>query len=89
MRITHNAVEKAQLDFLTFDVILFNELSVEMIEHYPDDKRYPSCLIHGKTFRQEPVQGIRAFNETNLWAVQITVYPPFRWIDWRVRRAIN
>ncbi|MCY4409195.1 MAG: DUF4258 domain-containing protein [Caldilineaceae bacterium] len=91
IRITNHADEEAQMDHLTFDEIFVSVLSGEMIEHYPDDKPYPSCLIYGKTFGQEPVHSVWAFNEANLWAVLITVYrpDPVRWIDWRVRRARN
>ncbi|MBI4745318.1 MAG: DUF4258 domain-containing protein, partial [Deltaproteobacteria bacterium] len=44
-----------------------------MIEDYPTDKPYPSCLIYGQTFGEEPVHSVWAYNEQNLWAVLITV----------------
>ncbi|MBI4745320.1 MAG: DUF4258 domain-containing protein [Deltaproteobacteria bacterium] len=60
----------------------------EIIEDYPTDKPYPSCLIYGQTFGEEPVHSVWAYNEQNLWAVLITVYrpDPDRWINWRERR---
>lgn len=60
----------------------------EIIEDYPDDKPYPSCLIYGNTFSQKPVHSVWAYNQENRWAVVITVYrpDPQRWIDWRTRR---
>ena len=59
-----------------------------IIEDYPDDNPYPSCLIYGNTFSQEPVHSVWAYNQKNRWAVVITVYrpDPQRWIDWRTRR---
>ena len=64
------------------------EDSPKVIEDYPDDKPYPSCLIYGNTFSQEPVHSVWAYNQENRWAVVITVYrpDPQRWIDWRTRR---
>ncbi len=63
----------------------------EIIEEYPEDKPYPSCLIYGDTFPGEPVHSVWAYNEANRWAVLITVYrpDPKRWINWRKRRPKN
>ena len=91
IRITHHADEEAHLDHLSYDEIYVSVFNGEVIENYPDDKPYPSCLIYGKTFGQEPVHNVWAFNQENMWAVLITVYrpDPVRWIDWRVRRTEN
>lgn len=88
VRITDHADEEADADKLTFDEIYFSVLHGEIIENYPTDKPYPSCLIYGQTFGEEPVHSVWAFNEQNLWAVLITVYrpDPERWINWRKRR---
>jgi len=48
----------------------------EIIEDYPDDKPYPSCLIYGKTFSGDPVHSVWAYNINNQWAILITVYRP-------------
>lgn len=88
VRITDHADEEADADNLTFDEIYFSVLHGEIIEDYPTDKPYPSCLIYGQTFGEEPVHSVWAYNEQNLWAVLITVYrpDPDRWINWRERR---
>jgi hypothetical protein len=88
LRITDHADEEAQADKLTFDEIFFSVFQGEIIEEYPRDKPYPSCLIYGDTFADEPVHSVSAYNEENQWAVLITVYrpDPNRWIDWRKRR---
>ncbi|MDL1982445.1 MAG: DUF4258 domain-containing protein [Deltaproteobacteria bacterium] len=41
----------------------------EIIEEYPSDRPYPSCLIYGKTFRDDPVHSVWAYNQENHWAV--------------------
>ena len=68
---------------MTFDEIYFSVFNGEIIEDYPDDKPYPSCLIYGETFSGEPVHSVWAFNELTQWAVLITVYRPDlnKWIE--------
>jgi len=88
IRITDHADEEAQADNLSFDEIFFSVFQGEVIEDYPTDRPYPSCLIYGRTFLREPVHSVWAYNEQNQWAVLITVYrpDPSRWINWRKRR---
>ena len=88
VRITDHADEEAEADQLTFDEIYFSVLHGEIIEEYPTDNPYPSCLIYGQTFGGDPVHSVWAYNEQNGWAVLITVYrpDPNLWINWRERR---
>ena len=88
LRITDHADEEAQADKLTFDEIFFSVFQGEIIEEYAHDRPYPSCLVYGDTFTDEPVHSVWAYNEDTRWAVLITVYrpDPHRWIDWRTRR---
>ncbi|MDO8723118.1 MAG: DUF4258 domain-containing protein [Syntrophales bacterium] len=89
IRITDHADEEAETDDLTFDEIFFSILQGEIIEQYPDDKPYPSCLINGQTFSGDAVHSVWAYNENSRWAVLITVYrpDPNRWINFRIRRG--
>jgi len=89
IRITNHADEEAQADHLSFDEIFVSVFQGQIIETYPDDKPFPSCLIYGDTFGGEPIHSVWDFNQQNQWAVLITVYrpDPRRWIDWRKRRA--
>lgn len=91
IRITDHADEESQADHLLFDDISFSVFHGEIIEQYPDDKPYPSCLIYGDTFGGDPVHSVWAYNQNNQWTVLITVYrpDPKRWIDWRTRRMID
>jgi hypothetical protein len=88
VRITNHADDEAEADSLTFDEIFFSVMQGEIIEEYPTDFPYPSCLIYGNTFKGEPVHSVWGYNEENKWAVLITVYRPNpeRWIDWKIRR---
>jgi len=87
IRITDHADEEAQNDRLSYEEIFFSVFTGEIIENYPEDKPYPSCLVYGRTFKDEPVHSVWAYNEETRWAVLITVYRPHlaRWINWRER----
>jgi len=65
VRITDHADEQAKADQLTFDEIYFSVLHGEIIEDYPTDKPYPSCLIYGQTFSGDPVHSVWAYNKQN------------------------
>lgn len=88
IRISDHADEEAEADSLTFDEIYFSVLHGDVIESYPTDKPYPSCLIFGKTFCGDPIHSVWAYNEENKWAVLITVYrpDPALWVNWRERK---
>ncbi len=88
VRITNHAYEEAQADNLSFDEIFISVFQGEIIEEYPEDKPYPSCLIYGSNFRGEPVHSVWGYNKKTRWAVLITVYrpDPERWIGWKKRR---
>jgi hypothetical protein len=45
IRITDHADEEAQSDNLSFHEIFLSIFQGDIIENYPDDKPYPSCLI--------------------------------------------
>jgi hypothetical protein len=87
VRITDHADEEAFDDSLTFEEIYFSVMYDEIIEDYPNDKPYPSCLIMGKNFSGDPIHSVWAYNPINQWTVLVTVYrpDPERWIDWKVR----
>ena len=87
VRITEHADEEAIDDSLTFEEIFFSITNGEIIEDYPEDKPYPSCLVLGKNFFDEPIHSVWGYNPENLWLVLITAYrpDPIRWIDWKVR----
>jgi len=88
VRVTDHAEEEAVADGLRFDDIRWATVHGEVIEDYPKDKPYPSCLVYGSTPQGDPVHSVWAYNEATAWAVLVTVYrpDPKRWVDWRVRR---
>ncbi|HKI04309.1 MAG TPA: DUF4258 domain-containing protein [Thermoanaerobaculia bacterium] len=91
IRITDHADEEARADRLLSDEVLFSVFHGEVIETYPTDRPFPSCLIYGETPSGEPVHSVWAYNQESRRAVLITVYrpDPARWVNWRRRRAKN
>ncbi|AGX86285.1 DUF4258 domain-containing protein [Candidatus Symbiobacter mobilis] len=87
VRITDHADEEAVNDDLAFDEIYYSVIKGEIIEDYPNDRPYPSCLVFGKNFTGEPIHSVWGYNPDNLWVVLLTVYrpDPKRWIDWKIR----
>ncbi len=88
IRITDHADEEAESDNLSSDEVFFSVFQGELIEEYPNDKPYPSCLVYGNTSDGSPVHSVWGYNPENQWAVLITVYrpDPNRWTNWRQRR---
>jgi len=54
-------------------------LTGEVIEDYPDDYPFPSCLIMGKTTKNRVLHIVCAIGDDNLWI--ITAYEP-NVIEW-------
>lgn len=77
-----------QDDHISDDEINFSVLSGEIIEDYPDDRPYPSCLIYGRIHGADLVPSVWGYDADERLAVLITVYRPAsgRWIDFRIRR---
>jgi hypothetical protein len=88
IRISNHADEEAQSDNLLFDDTINSIYDGEIIEEYPEDKPYPSCLVLSLTSKGYPVHSVWGYNLANGWAVLVTVYrpDPKRWIDWKKRR---
>ena len=90
VRVTDHADEEAFADELQIEDIRRSVVvGGEIIEDYPTDRPFPSCLIYGQTVRGDPVHTVWAYNDANQWAVLVTVYrpDPDRWINWRERRT--
>ena len=88
VRITYHANKEAQEDQLSVHEIYASVFQGEMIEDYPDDKPYPSCLVYGNTPTGNPIHSVWAYNHETRNAVLVTVYRPDknRWFDWIRRR---
>ena len=63
-------------------------LNGEIIEEYPDDFPYPSCLINGFITNKEPIHIVCAITKR---IKIITIYKPEEndWEDYKTRRRKN
>ena len=86
--ITNHARQEAENDNLRLDEIYWSVNHGELIENYPDDKPFPSCLIVGITPNNDPIHSVWAYNSQKQIAILITVYRPDsdKWIDGRERK---
>ena len=72
------------------DQILHAAENGEIIEDYPTDKPYPSCLIYAQSEAAEPIHCVWAHDSDTKISILITVYrpDPKLWIDWKERKQI-
>lgn len=63
-------------------------LTGKIIEDYPEDEPYPSCLIYGRTTQNRPLHVVCAYSEDENLSIVITAYQPHpeRWIDFSRRQ---
>lgn len=87
VKVTRHAHKEAEDDWLSYDEILLSVVRGEVIEDYPNDRPYPSCLILGSNLRGMPIHSVWAYNSEDAVAILVTVYKPdpALWINWRER----
>jgi len=87
-RITDHADEEANNDRISSREALETISAGEILEQYPDDKPYPSCLIFSRLRSNEPIHTVWAFNEATKASALVTTYrpDPRRWIIGKIRR---
>ena len=63
-------------------------LSGMIIESYPEDAPYPSCLIYGRTSESRPLHIVCAYGKDDDIVIIITVYQPNpeKWTDFERRK---
>lgn len=88
VNVTSHARDEARNDSLLLDEILFSTCDGEVIEDYPTDKPFPSCLIYGDNSDGDPVHTVWGYDLETTIAILITVYrpDPARWINWKQRK---
>jgi len=59
-----------------------------VIENYPDDFPYPSCLIYGRTREGRNIHVVCAYSTVEMLGIVITVYEPdpMKWSDFLRRK---
>jgi len=82
-----------EMEFEEFGEIKDEEVSDavlggKMIEIYPEDDPYPSCLIYGRTSENRPLHVLCAYSNDDNIAIIITSYQPHpdRWVNFERRK---
>jgi len=88
VNITQHARIEAREDDLVLDEIFAATCRGRVIEDYPRDRPYPSCLVHGETDAGDAVHSVWAYATDSQIAILVTVYrpDPERWINWETRK---
>ena len=59
----------------------------EIIEEYPDDYPYPSCLILGMTIKGRRIHVIVGIGEDRLWLITAYEPNPEQWdVEFKIRK---
>jgi len=74
MRWTEHAMQRLFKRGIAKDEITQSLMTGEIIEQYPDDYPYPSCLVVGLTIKGEYLHVVCGSGEPDLWI--ITTYRP-------------
>ncbi len=75
VRIGNQAFEQVLALGLDCEELAYSVLHGELAEEY-FDRPYPTCLVHGPTFADEPLHSEWAWNKESSWAACISVRQP-------------
>ena len=85
IKIRHHARIRMRDRNIYIDDVIDAISSGEVIEEYPGDKPFPSCLIFSRV-KEKPIHVVCALSTEEV--IVITAYPPdpHKWIKFKVRR---
>ncbi|WP_456475866.1 DUF4258 domain-containing protein [Candidatus Pyrohabitans sp.] len=88
INITEHADEELANDEISNESLYYSVLHGEIIEEYPDDFPFPSCLIFGRDQQDRAIHSVWAYAEKYKIAILITAYVPDanRWTDYKWRK---
>jgi hypothetical protein len=87
VKFTEHARLAMRGDNIAVDDVI-SALAGKVIEKYPDDKPFPSCLVYGRTMDGRPLHVVCAMPKHVDMLIIVTVYIPTEkeWIEFRKRR---
>lgn len=87
VKFTEHARLTMREDNITVDDVI-SALAGEVIEEYPDDRPFPSCLVYGRTVNGKPLHVVCAVPSHVDMLIIVTTYIPTgeEWIRFRERR---
>ena len=81
IEVTQHILLRFQQRSISYSEIKQVILSGEIIEEYPNDYPYPSCLILGKTNNNRILHIVVGIGENKLWLITAYIPDPTRWSD--------
>ena len=89
MEITIHAAKRLEQRGISVDDLISCIQTGEIIEQYPDDYPFPSCLILGSSIDGRPIHLVVGSDLETLWIVTAYYPDPAQWsADYKVRNGI-
>lgn len=87
IEVTSHILLRCQQRSISYKEIKEVILNGEIIEDYPEDYPYPSCLILGYTIGKKVIHVVVGMSETKLWLITAYIPDPERWSeDFKTRK---
>jgi hypothetical protein len=87
IEVTSHILLRFQQRNISYDEIKEVIMSGEIIEEYPNDYPYPSCLLLGYTSNNRVIHIVVGMSETKLWLITAYQPNPEQWsADFKVRK---
>lgn len=87
IQITLHAAKRLEQRGIQVDDVLSCIMNGEIIEDYPDDYPFPSCLILGLSIKHQYLHAVIGSNMETLWIVTAYYPDPEKWTsDFKVRK---
>lgn len=88
MEITIHAAKRLEQRGISVDDLISCIQTGEIIEQYPDDYPFPSCLILGSSVGGRPIHIVVGSDLETLWIVTAYYPDPAQWsADFKVRKG--
>lgn len=79
IEVTQHILMRCQQRNISYEEIKEVLKSGEIIEEYPDDYPYPSCLILGMTLNERKIHVVVGISENKLWLITAYDPDPMQW----------
>lgn len=84
-QVTRHAQRRCDTRGISLEEVRYTILTGEIVENYPHDKPYPSCLIMGYVRAHQPVYVLCVLGET-VHIITVHWLDPSKWLDPKTRR---
>lgn len=81
IEVTQHLLMRCQQRNISYEEVKEVIKNEEIIEEYPDDYPYPSCLILGVTIHERRIHVVVGIGENRLWLITAYEPDPLQWDD--------